>query len=513
MILRIPRASPLLRSIQIYRRQPIIRNQGTMCLLGSTTRPRQSAFNINQGYASTDAFSTCDSQRCQHRSFSAKHNISYAKTGMLSISSSSLPLFSSMIEPHLATIQLLPEVQYALQNKPSPSSIEGLTRALDIFAQMKPGGDEYCAILAMLADCHARIGQYSRAQEVLKTLQKRRRNAFDVNLSKSKAEWCLGYFSEASHTCINEVFRSRGVVFEPLKMSTAQNSMGLISLFLEGEERTSDSVEVLEEACYGLIEDLNSEKGDEDSDQKHEMGKDEANMDLTAEETAAMNQVVNAVQESIDLTPQPMTNLIQTDDQIKLAAAIGFNNLGIALVINPQPEGDHMAAWREGLDVLDRLATQTTLANSIRIRLLLNLAITLLKQESDESLKTASGYAKGALRLSEDRNGIDPCEYHFMLGRSLSVVASCFLKADSAVTAEGLFQSSLDALKKGVGPLNQLVLKETYLKYSILCQKWDKRKADAKRLEQDHKGIRLPNGWNGQQEILAGLVFYGPGDL
>lgn len=428
------------------------------------------------------------------------------------MSFSSLPLFESMIEPHLGTIQQLPEIQFALEHEPSPASIEGLKRGLAIFSQMNAGGGEHCAVLALLADCHCRSGQYSKAQDVLKELQKHRPKSFDVNHCKAKAEWYLGYFTESSYTTVNHTFRSEGILFDPLKMSAAQNCMGLTCAFLRGKERINDPVEMLELTCHGLLEKLNSPEITETETEEDDKDQDEDDKNLTPEQKAAVTHLTDTVLETLDLN-MPMGDELQEVEQLKLAMAIGFNNLGITLILTPQPDGEPMAAWREGLNILDKMKTQTILANVIRARLLLNMAIHLLKDETDASLKTASEYAKGALRLSEHSTGLDPREQQFMLGRSLSVVASCFVRADSAVTAEGLFQSSLDALHKGLGPLNQLTLKDTYNKYAMLCHKWDKRKSDAERLERDRDAIDLPNGWRGQQEIVAGFVFFGPGDL
>ena len=413
-----------------------------------------------------------------------------------------------MIAPHLDTIQQLPEVQYSLENEPTPGSIEGLTRALQVFAQLNFAGDEHCAVLALLAYCHASIGQYDPAQKILLELQTHRPNSFDVNLSKLKVEWYMGNVTETSFAfLLLESLESTHVGLDPLRASSTLNSRGLITLVLKGEERRQDPVELLETACHDLLETSDSSvfKG---YDKTRKSVEDSNDMDLPMDHIEKVNQVA-----LLSVVPALIENEVKPDDQIKTALAIGFNNLGIALVVDSPPDGNPVAAWREGLAILDSLTFQTTFANTIRIRLLLNLAIIQLNDETDDSLKTASENAKSALRLSEDEHGMDPREHQFLLGRSLSVVASCFVRADSAVIAEGLFQSSLSALKKGVGPLNQLALKETYHKYASLCHKWDKRKSDGERLEQERDNITLQNNWKGQQELLAGLIFYCPADL
>lgn len=515
----VPRAMLILRNKQTITRigGVTVRNQNTRgigsCAFSSAKIYK---FHDNDGNSNTsnNNISQGLSQGSQQHRYFSDTRSKESKVPPISSSfpSSSLPLFESMIEPHLDTIQQLPEIQHALEHmhRPSLSIIEGLKRGLDIFSQINAGGEEHCAVLALLADCHCRLGQYSQAQHALKDLQKHRPKSFDVNHSKAKAEWYLGHFTESSHTTVNHTFRSEGILFDPLKMSAAQNSMGLTCVFLTGKERINDPVEILELTCHGLLEKLNSPEITET--EKDDKDQDEDGKILTPEQKAAVTHLTDTVLETLDLN-MPMGDETQEVDEIKLAMAIGFNNLGIALILSPQPEGEPMAAWREGLNILDKMKTQTILANAIRVRLLLNMANLLLKDETESSLKTASEYAKGALRLSENSTGVDPREHQFMLGRSLSVVASCFVRADAAVTAEGLFQSSLDALQKGLGPLNRLTLKDTYNKYAMLCHKWDKRKSDAERLERDRDTIELPNGWRGQPEIVAGFVFFGPGDF
>ena len=497
---RVSRAVLLTCRSQRIQQRIVVQNQTTECLFGSKRELHSQKVTLR----SSRSMALSDSV-CQHRFFSSGGTHSQESFGP-PISSSSLPLFLSMIAPHLNTIQQLPEVQYALENEPTSESIEGLKRGLEIFAQIKCAGDEHCAVLALLAYCHASIGQYDPAQKILQELQTHRPKSFDVNLSKSKVEWLMGNFTEAPLTYLQKSLESSDVDCDILKMTSTQNSIGLISLVLKSKERRQDPVEILEAACYLLLETSNSRHAKHE-DKTPECVEDNKDMDLPMDHIETGNQVA-----TLDLIPV-MENEVEPDDQIKTAIAIGFNNLGIALVVDSPQGSDPLAAWKEGLALLDSLTFQTTFANTIRVRLLLNQAILQLNDETDDSLKIASENAKKALRLSEDEQGMDPREHQFLLGRSLSVVASCFVRADSAVIAEGLFQSSVDALKKGVGPLNQLALKETYQKYANLCYKWDKRKSDGEKLEQEHDNIELRNGWKGQQELLAGLIFYGPADL
>lgn len=91
--------------------------------------------------------------------------------------------------------------------------------------------------------------------------------------------------------------------------------------------------------------------------------------------------------------------------------------------------------------------------------------------------------------------------------RALGLVAQCYASAGAAVTAEGLFQSSLDAsssypfgqdlksdhgvniiVGKGVSltsPNLGLIARDVRLWYAMLCDNWEKRKGDADRIRLD----------------------------
>lgn len=113
-------------------------------------------------------------------------------------------------------------------------------------------------------------------------------------------------------------------------------------------------------------------------------------------------------------------------------------------------------------------------------------------------LAKASEYAKKALSVYDptdegiNNNDDDPDLLLIQkegLPRVLSVVAACYKKAESAVTAEGLYQSASDA--KSVlypGTTTRLQLRDALRGYSDLCRDWDRREADAKRLLGQAKG-------------------------
>lgn len=152
-------------------------------------------------------------------------------------------------------------------------------------------------------------------------------------------------------------------------------------------------------------------------------------------------------------------------------------------------------------------------ADFIRAQLYCNMAWTLLPLEDE--LKLASEYSSTALSIVEKLQGkLSEREYCRALGRSLRLVASCYAQADSALTAEGLFQSAIDSLKKASkNPLSRLDLRDTHDGYAKLLHQWDKRSRDAENQEKHSGNVNesLLEGWRGKSSICSGLDFITPG--
>jgi len=109
--------------------------------------------------------------------------------------------------------------------------------------------------------------------------------------------------------------------------------------------------------------------------------------------------------------------------------------------------------------------------------------------------------------------------------RALSLLASCYAKAGAAVTAEGLFQSAMDAsssctpgqnvtsrgddsggssivAEKGVSlssPSLGWIARDVRLQYAALCANWEKRKGDSDRLVAEARKIE-------EEGVLKGFV-------
>lgn len=141
------------------------------------------------------------------------------------------------------------------------------------------------------------------------------------------------------------------------------------------------------------------------------------------------------------------------------------------------------------------------------------MAWTLLQKE--HALKQASEYSSTALSFAEKlQNQVSQPTYHHALGRSLRLVASCYAQADSALTAEGLFQSAIDSLKLASisDPLACLDLRDAHEDYATLLHQWDKRSGDAeKQHEKAHQVNKALSGeWKDKASICSGLVFITP---
>lgn len=173
--------------------------------------------------------------------------------------------------------------------------------------------------------------------------------------------------------------------------------------------------------------------------------------------------------------------------------------------------------FREALDVLDRIDSSTpssdaATADLIRAHLYCNMAWTALLQE--DQVKLASDYSSSALSFAEKlQNRVSDLEYHHALGRSLDLVACCYARVDSALTAEGLFQSAIDSLEKASkDPLAKLSLRDAHNDYASLLRQWDKRSRDAEIQEEKGQVVNdtLPQAWKDKPSILSGLMFITP---
>merc|ERR1712137_1267903 len=126
--------------------------------------------------------------------------------------------------------------------------------------------------------------------------------------------------------------------------------------------------------------------------------------------------------------------------------------------------------------MIESLRNNSLEASLVKSKLYGNMAWCLLQEPgiSDDTLKLASEYSKNALDAVEA--SIDSNEKQAYIARALTLIASCYVKAGSAVTAEGLLQTSIET--RGADPLTNLAHISALETYASLCNQWDKRKVD-----------------------------------
>lgn len=135
----------------------------------------------------------------------------------------------------------------------------------------------------------------------------------------------------------------------------------------------------------------------------------------------------------------------------------------------------------------------------------------------EESLKLASEYAGNALKIFSNNTTTNNDNMDQDMGRALNMVASCYARAGSAVTAEGLLKSAMDVLDNSSNPLRIIDARSTFLYYSKLCSNWEKRQADATKyakmaMDIDQSDV-LPQVWRSQSSILSGVYIFSKDEL
>jgi hypothetical protein len=287
-----------------------------------------------------------------------------------------------------------------------------------------------------------------------------------------------------------------------------------------------------------------------------------------------------------DETTSHVNNTNDLGIQLALSCASSYCNQGIVSLLwnmmNNEPYHDSVLnSWKHGLHILKELEQKQNISSSaapnihyvylcklIQARIYCNMAWTTLFQSSyqqnnnyiknnkekiqqqqqssppllkEEELKMASEYSTLALKQHDDliqilskhqnHNQNDTIaflpvhnqELQILMGRTLGLVASCYARAGSAVTAEGLLQSALDTYKhpslmdnKRLNPLVQIDSRSASLYYSSLCRNWEKRNSDAKLYEQSalliNDGIVCDN-WRDISAIYSGLWLFTVSDF
>jgi tetratricopeptide (TPR) repeat protein len=339
----------------------------------------------------------------------------------------------------------LPEINAADISDPTPASIEGLKRAVQIFEGI--GGPLHTAVLVLLADAYQQTGQYDLSTQILKKLIN------DDSTSPTRIRLAL-----------SKVLCYRGDFDGALQISSA---------LLDSPDVMSSTI------ARGLA--------------------------LWSQGTTRLLQLSSAstYQKSQDIVEV----LGVAAKSLEPKAASAYNNKGIAQLVSEIIFLDRvrvdpaMTTFHKALEMTDDPLLVGRIYN--------NMATTLLLDDDDDDhlLKLASEYSRNAIRIYESATTLSESEKRAGLARALALAANCYVRADSAVTAEGLFQTAIETT--GVDPLTKISQREAFRSYSDLCLKWDKRAIDAERLKS--KGVQvndsLPDGWKDHQGIVSGLTF------
>jgi tetratricopeptide (TPR) repeat protein len=376
------------------------------------------------------------------------------------LSTTDLGLEVGMIQPHLANIRQLPEIETALVNP--AKSIELLRRAVDIFSTMP--GPEHAAVLAWIASSQQRTGDYRGAVKTLdklKSLPSVVDNPLivtDLALAKAKALWLAGDFSSAKEICDGLLDDNANPVIarSPLHYASARTGQAITRLCLAENLDDVFSVRDPFRMTVQFLKDYPAATA----------GRTVAQLNLGVAE-AVYAQIVGEA---------------RADTEVPLDAA--------------------MRAWKEGWTIQERAKAssseqQRDVAAMLQARLQGNLASGLLQMTRErDHVKRASEFAGKALEINDK---LPPGTAHEVLTRTLTIVASCYHQAAKAVTAEGLLQSALD------GPA-------AYSANAKLLSEWDRRERDAERLKQQAADMdaQLPGAWQGKSGIHSTLWFWTP---
>ncbi len=456
-----------------------------------------------------------------------------SKTPLLRSSRGGLNLIPSIPSDALESIRSLPESSQALdvltngQIQTDIQTVECLKRASEIFHQFNPNGEEVKAILILKSQAFSEMGSYTDSTKVLDSLLKMKlteEQYYDVSLAKVKMLWFDGSFEDASGSA-NELcnfapqMASRNV---QLYQGLALNALAICRLsFLD-----------LKDVHMMYI--------------RKSKGKDKcpsysSKQLQEAEDAKAMMKMASAILRNSFLEESSGGNPMK-HHQLGLAAAASFINQGTAelmrTIIKSQlvgmnlPYDQALISYREAMNILDKFDEDIVEHRTSFHRALAysNMAWTILfassymnkelgsEKLSEEDLRLASTYAGEALKIHDamiknNSEGLGN-EYHSM-GRALSLVASCYARTGSAVTAEGLLHSAMDYCGTSSNPLCILDSRSSVLNYSQLCSKWENRGADREVNESLATNIdaELPLAWRGKSSLYSGMCFTSMGDL
>lgn len=419
------------------------------------------------------------------RLFSNTPSNSSPKDGLVGFSVASLGLEPSFVTQQpdvVASIRQLPEIEALYQDDlfATTAGIENLHRAVDVFSSFAKGGREHLAVCALLAESKQLMAEYQDVLEILNEMEELSQNdniphsLEDLTLAKAKTCWTKGDFDESAKLC--ETIISTYNDFEEtfpttnLHMASAMSGKALSQLA---------SMQTMDDAY--------------------------------------------SVRDYFRIAVKFLERHPPTSNSLPHAAAHGNSGAAEAAYalfleeINDVsvPMDAALRSWFQGMQHLkEKVPAHLEMSsNTLEANLQNNLAWGVLNYETDRSdrLEKASDYAKQALSAHDGDGGANV----WGMRRVLSTVADCYHQAGSAVTAEGLFQTAIDRKNLPPHPSVLLELQDSLKSYAKLCENWEKREGDAKRLQDQAMEIenQLPDGWKGKSGIYSSLWFWTPSDF
>ena len=444
---------------------------------------------------------------------------------------------SRKISPEvMQTISALPEVSAVMPDDKSippklslAEQISSLKRAEEIFQQFggATGGgggsnDHLDAVRMMLADRLNLAGKFDETAVCIESIlhvsngheaSRVDNTSFELNIALAKAQFHGGSgLISAAERAVDIATEVDDVSIAALRQGVAMNALALAKLACMAyadESSTPDQLANEVDECREMLSMATSVLNN-----KPNNGVD------------AMLTQSFALAEASSSSNQGIADMLYHSLR---AEALGYDTI-------PSAESA-LKCWNAGLHRLEQVSASIPLADVLSSRLRANIAMALLgtamhngnssSKIGEEDLKIASENASKSLRLLDGiiEQSSPPSDdareaLRTLSGRSLRLVADCYARGGSAVTAEGLYQSALDLLNDDKndthgGPLALLERREVYNSYATLCANWEKRSRDSDNMKEKAQKLEGQIGgcWQMKPYAYSGLWLFSTTDL
>ena len=452
-----------------------------------------------------------------------------SQRSLIHTTSTSIPI-PKYFNPVIKRAKSLPEVAEALKVD-ACDAIPLLERSVDIFRSVGP--EEYRAVVMLLARAQGMNGDHEKCVITLVDLQRSieasghdagsSKDFMDVSFALSKALWNAGRFDEAA-----KISKSH-------QETTLVNHQSIPSAACI--LRSKSFVNLVNASA--LMQALNNDETDFD---RKEL--------ILSEFRDAVSQLHNTIYDASSEC------YFTSNDRVGLGVAYvaSLNNLAVAeACFDSQSLASHdgavpgVSSWLEALAILgslpaidhqdndkelapDDFIQPADLLQFIQAQIMLNLSSSLLPsakkvdvptipQQKEDNLRDSSSYAGDSLKILEQLVPKYPL-LNAALGRALGLLGTSYKLAGSAVTAEGLFQSSLDKLDGKVlqasSPLSFIDKYGILIRFGDLYSDWEKRDKDAALLLSRADSLRsseVLRNWPATSEVISGLLMWSVHDV